>query len=105
MKQNLIEGKGSSQFSWKFNMDTLVNNVKKDHRCDLSKWSESYGLYPGRAFILFAEYSRWIFLNTNTIPFLKFFPRMVGTFPSNGFNFVLTPDSPLSMIKYNNTHF
>jgi len=36
---------------------------------------------------MFAGYSRWIFLNTNTLPFYNVFPRLNETFPSNEFNF------------------
>jgi pimeloyl-ACP methyl ester carboxylesterase len=97
IKQNLIEGKSSLQ--WKFNMEHLALNVKRDSTCDISGWSTRHGLYPGRAFVLFAEYSRWIFLNTNTIPFYTFFPKLEGRFPSNDFNFVQTPDDPLSRIN------
>lgn len=93
IRQNLIEGKGSLQ--WRFNMDKLAENVQHQN-CDISSWSSRYGLYPGRAFVLFSEFSRWIFLNTNTIPFYQFFPKLEGMFPSNSFNFVQTPDNPLS---------
>jgi pimeloyl-ACP methyl ester carboxylesterase len=94
LKQNLTEGKGSAQ--WKFNMERLAENVKKGGRCDLSKWSTYYGLYPGRAFALFAEYSQWVFLNTNTIPFYRFFPKLENRFPSPSFNFIQTPDNKLN---------
>ena len=93
LKQNLVEGKSSLQ--WKFNMEYLALNVKK-HVSDIVGWSAKHGLYPGRAFVLFAEYSRWIFMNTNTIPFYCFFPKLEGRFPSSNFNFVQTPDDPLS---------
>lgn len=86
LKSNVVDNKGG--FQWKFNMQDLVRNVKKNHRCDLSKWSSSYGLYPGRAFGLFADHSKWVFLNTNTIPFYTFFPKLEGQFPSNGFSTV-----------------
>ena len=95
VKANLIEGKSSLQ--WRFNMEGLVRNVAKQQN-DISGWSSRHGLFPGRAFVLFAEFSRWVFLNTNTIPFYKFFPKLEGRFPSNSFNFVQTPDHPLSKI-------
>jgi pimeloyl-ACP methyl ester carboxylesterase len=93
IKQNLVEGKSSLQ--WRFNMEELAHNVQ-NQRSDICSWSPRYGLYPGRAFVLFAEFSRWIFLNSNTIPFYKFFPKLEGNFSSNSFNFVQTPDDPLS---------
>ena len=75
---------------------TEVFMTGKKHVSDISGWSARYGLYPGRAFVLFAEYSRWIFMNTNTIPFYCFFPKLEGRFPSNNFNFVQAADDPLS---------
>ena len=79
-------------------MEQLAIDVNKQ-RSDIASWSSRYGLYPGRSFVLFAEFSRWVFLNTNTIPFYNFFPKLEGRFPSNNFNFVQTPDDPLSKFK------
>jgi hypothetical protein len=83
---------------WKFNMDRLAPNVRKDNRCDITRWSERFGLFPGRALVMFAEYSHWIFLNTNTIPFYKFFPKLEGTFPSLSMNFVQGDENKLSNV-------
>ena len=94
LKQNVVEGKGGLQ--WKFNMEELTANVKKNHRCDITKWSTTYGLYPGRAFSLFADHSHWIFLNTNTIPIYKFFPRLEGQFGSLDLNYINTDESKTS---------
>lgn len=30
-----------------------------------------YGIYTGKVCFMFPEYSRWVFLNTNTMPILK----------------------------------
>lgn len=68
-KQNL-NGSG-----WDFNIKGLAKNMKKT-RPDVSDWKESYGLWPGRTFALFAAYSRWIHLSTNTLPFYNVFPRL-----------------------------
>ncbi len=93
LKANLIEGKSALQ--WRFNMENLYQNVNRQQN-DIAGWTSRHGLFPGRAFVLFAEYSKWIFLNTNTIPFYKFFPKLEGKFPSNDFNFVQTDENPLS---------
>jgi len=90
-KENVVDGRSSLQ--WKFNMQHLAQNVSKNHRCDLTKMSSSYGLYPGRTFVNFPEYSDWIFLNTNTIPFYSFFPKLEGQFPSTNFNIVQTNEN------------
>jgi len=74
-------------------MKALNTNVKKVQP-DVSSWSESYGLWPGQAWAWFAGYSRWIFLNTNTLPFYNVFPRLEHQFPSNEFNYFGIDQSP-----------
>lgn len=98
MKQNLVEGKGNLQ--WKFNMNVLLENVMKNNRCNLSKWSASYGLFPGRVQVLFASHSHWVFLNTNTIPFYTFFPRLEGKFGTMDMNYINTEEESSSKIIY-----
>ena len=44
-------------------------------------WSQSYGLWPGQTLALFAAYSRWIHLSTNTLPFYNVMPRLQNEFP------------------------
>lgn len=56
-------------------MEGLYNNMKKFNP-DVATWSESYGLWPGQALILFAAHSRWVFLNSNTLPMYNVFPRL-----------------------------
>ena len=46
-----------------------------------SHWSESYGLWPGQCFSIFAANSRWVHLATNTLPFYNVFPRLQNQFP------------------------
>jgi hypothetical protein len=77
-------------------MERLAQNVKKEGRSDITRWSERFGLYPGRALVMFAEYSHWVFLNTNTIPFYKFFPKLEGRFGTMDMNFVLGDENKLS---------
>ena len=90
-KENVSDGRSSLQ--WKFNMADLAVNVKKNHRCDITKMSTTFGLYPGRAFVNFPDHSHWVFLNTNTIPFYNFFPKLEGQFPSTFFNYVQTDEN------------
>jgi hypothetical protein len=98
MKQNIVEGKGSLQ--WKFNMDCLADNVRKGHRCDITRWGERYGLFPGRSQVLFSSHSHWVFLNTNTIPIYKFFPRLEGQFGLLDFNYIETNENKSSKFYY-----
>lgn len=100
MKSNVAEGKGNLQ--WKFNMEDLVENVQRNERCDITNWSSRFGLYGGRAFVNIAEHSHWVFLNTNTIPFYSFFPKLEARFPSTSFNFIQGDESPESNNYYYN---
>lgn len=76
--QNLSTEKGSLQ--WKCNMEGLYRNTKKNLP-DVATWSESYGLWPGQAFAIFAGQSKWVHLSTNTLQFYNVFPRLEGKFP------------------------
>jgi pimeloyl-ACP methyl ester carboxylesterase len=98
-KDNVIDGKSSLQ--WRFNMTDLATNVKKNHRCDITRMSTTFGLFPGRAFVNFPDFSDWVFLNTNTIPFYTFFPKLEGQFPSTCFNYVQA-DEHTDSKYYNN---
>jgi len=50
---------------------------------DLAHWGPSYGLWPGEALCIFAAYSRWVHLSTNTLAFYNVIPRLQGQFPGN----------------------
>lgn len=79
-KQNLnTEG---SSLSWEFNIDALAKNMSKQNP-DVATWSQSYGLWPGQTFAIFAAYSRWVHLSTNTLPFYNVMPRLQNTFPEH----------------------
>lgn len=82
-KQGLNTSKGSPE--WNFNMQALVKDMKKRNP-STGAWSESYGLWPGRAWAMFATYSSWIHLSTNTLPFYDAMPRLEGSFGTNDFN-------------------
>jgi len=76
-------------------LEGLVKNMKLRNP-DVATWSESYGLWPGRAWVHFAAYSPWIHLSTNTLPFYDVFPRLQGQFPSSDFNIFGNDESPSS---------
>ena len=82
-KDNVNTNKGYPQ--WDCNLEALHKNMKKNAP-DVAIWSQSYGLWPGRVWAMFAAYSPWIHLNTNTLPFYNVFPRLQGRFGSNDFN-------------------
>jgi hypothetical protein len=41
-------------------------------------WSTSVGLYPGRVCWAFPDESRYVYLNTNTLPMMKVCPHCKG---------------------------
>ena len=82
-KKNVNTTKGAPQ--WDFNINALVEDMKKVKPV-VATWSESYGLWPGRAWVQIPSYSKWIHLSTNTLPFYDVFPRLNNQFPSSEFN-------------------
>lgn len=82
-RQNVNTSKGYP--SWDFNLDAIVKNMQKNEP-DLATWSQSYGLWPGRAWVMLAAYSKWYHLSTNTLPFYNVFPRLEGQFGRSEFN-------------------
>ncbi len=100
-KQNVNVNKGSPQ--WDFNFEGLHQNMKL-RQPDVAAWSESYGLWPGRAWAMIAAHSPWIHLSTNTLPFYDVFPRLQGRFPSNDFNIFGNDKSPECHWMHNSTN-
>jgi len=81
MTQNL-EDRGSGNVTWTSNVDEVWKNMQQK-QSDLAHWGPSYGLWPGEALCLFAAYSRWVHLSTNTLAFYNVIPRLQGQFPGN----------------------
>lgn len=75
IKQNIETGRGTLQ--WKSNMAELTKNMQRKIS-DIAYWGPRYGLWPGQTLALFAKYSRWIHLSTNTLPFYWTYPRLEG---------------------------
>lgn len=76
-KQNLDQ---TGNLFWKANLAGLAADMRKFNP-NVADWSESYGLWPGQTFAIFAAHSRWVHLSTNTLPFYNVFPRLQGQFP------------------------
>ena len=60
---------------WHFNIKGLAKNMQLK-KSDVAYWHEHYGLWPGRVLALFAGYSRWVHLSSNTLPFYNVFPLL-----------------------------
>jgi len=59
------------QYAWDFDLQALHHNLKYNTGDNVGNWTEKHGLYTGRIRFLFPEYSRWVHLNTNTLPMMK----------------------------------
>ena len=90
-RQNVNMSKGYP--TWDFNLEAIAKNMKKNTP-DICTWSQRYGLWPGRTWVMLASYSRWYHLSTNTLPFYNVYPRLEGEFPSPNFNIFGDDESP-----------
>lgn len=70
--------KGDGGYGWNFNFNAVHHNLTRHTPTNLSNWATNIGLYPGRAFFVFAEHSRFVHLATNTLPMYKVCPRLHG---------------------------
>lgn len=66
------------KLQWDFEMNYLARNILFNKSDSLGAWSEKHGLYTGRVRFIFPEYSRWVHMNTNTLPMLKVAVRCGG---------------------------
>lgn len=77
-------------------MADLAANMKL-RQPDVACWHTHYGLWPGNALAIFASYSRWVHLATNTLAFYNVIPRLQGQYPSTHINtFAHDFESPLN---------
>ena len=52
--------------------------MRKPNPNSMSGWSTACGLYPGRAHFIFPDNSRYVHLNTNTLPMMNVCPKLQG---------------------------
>ena len=76
MESNLI--KQDNSYNWKFNLESIFQNIKHENPSSLLGWHSSVGLYPGRVNFTFPDNSRYVYLNTNTLPMLNVCPKARG---------------------------
>jgi hypothetical protein len=70
--------KGDTSYRWDFNVEAIANNLLSSQPNSLWEWPTTNGLFTGKAMFTFPEYSRWVHLNTNTLPMLKVCPQLHG---------------------------
>lgn len=90
-KENVNTSKGYP--TWNFNLSAIAKDFGKT-RSELGGWSSTQGLWPGRAWVMLAAYSRWYHLSTNTLPFYNVFPRLEGQFGKPEFNIFGNDETP-----------
>lgn len=75
-ESNLVRYDG--QYDWKFNMEAVLDNLRNNSPNSMTGWSKAVGLYPGRACFAFPDYSRYVHLNSNTLPMMSVCPKLNG---------------------------
>lgn len=65
-------------YEWKFEKNAVFSNLSSSQPSSLVNWPKTNGLYPGRACFVFPEYSRYVHLNTNTLPMMSVCPKLNG---------------------------
>lgn len=71
-------GKQEVNYGWKFNASAVWDNIKGNNPSSLVGWNTNVGLYPGRSLFLFPDNSRYVYLNTNTLPMMNVCPKLKG---------------------------
>ena len=76
-ENNLV--KGSHGYEWRFEHNAVFHNLTaNNHQNSLTNWTTAIGMYPGRSLFAFPEYSRYVHLNTNTLPMMNVCPQLHG---------------------------
>ena len=56
----------------------MDHNLQFNKADALGYWAQKNGMFTGRAMFVFPDQSRWVHLNTNTLPMLKVCARIRG---------------------------
>ena len=95
--RNLIQSnivKGEASYRWEFNVEAITHNLLSSTPNSLWEWPTTNGLFTGKSMFVFPEYSRWVHLNTNTLPMLKVCPQLHGF--NEGISYVQGDENPQS---------
>lgn len=65
-------------WSWHFNLEVLYQNLRSKRAESLLNWTSAMGLWTGRAMFAFPEYSRYVYLNTHTLPMMNVCTQLKG---------------------------
>ena len=65
-------------YTWKFNLEAIHRNIRLENPSSLLGWNTTIGLYTGRVNFTFPDNSRYVYLNTNTMPMLNVCPKARG---------------------------
>lgn len=73
-RQSLIK-QGNSEYTWAFNASAIATNLQTPK--NFGSWDGAkQGQFPGRATMIFPEYSKHVFVGTNTLPMYNTFPTI-----------------------------
>jgi hypothetical protein len=70
--------KQETSYNWKFNMEAVYNSMKFNYPNNLLGWPKTTGLFTGRVLFAFPDNSRYVYLNTNTLPMMTVCPQCKG---------------------------
>lgn len=90
--------KSDSGYKWNFNVESITKNLLTDSPSSLFNWNSTTGLFTGKAQFTFPEYSRWVHLNTNTLPMMKICPQLLGF--NAGISTVQGDENPQSKLYF-----
>lgn len=95
IQSNIVKGEGS--YRWEFNVEAITHNLLSSTPSSLWEWPTTNGLFTGKSMFVFPEYSRWVHLNTNTLPMLKVCPQLHGF--NEGISYVQGDENPQSKVE------
>ncbi len=101
LQNSLVKGEGS--YRWDFNVEAVTKNLLSSGPSSLWEWPTTNGLFTGKSMFVFPEYSRWVHLNTNTLPMLKVCPQLHGF--NEGISYVQGDENPQSKSWLNLDHW
>jgi len=76
--QDTVARGPGGRLDWNFPLDLWWKNLSSGHGESLLNWTHAMGLWVGRAIFAFPEHSRYVYLNTHTMPMQKVCPQLQG---------------------------
>jgi pimeloyl-ACP methyl ester carboxylesterase len=75
-QDNLV--KSPQGFTWNFNLEAWAKNLGSGTAESLLNWTKTMGLWVGKTMFAFPEHSRYVYLNTHTLPMQNVCTQLQG---------------------------